>query len=87
MIGDKNVFILLPRLPNCGVLLQSTNIQDEVSPRMPYIIMSILAITTGFLVLLLPETVNMRLPETLEAGNTVTFCSKVNCICSTRHII
>ena len=61
-----------------GIICPYINMLDETWRPLPLIIYGILAFSGGILSLLLPETLNKELPETIEDGET--FAKKGNVI-------
>ena len=53
-----------------GIICPYINMLDETWRPLPLIIYGILAFSGGILSLLLPETLNKELPETIEDGET-----------------
>lgn len=53
-----------------GIAAPFVNMLDEIWKPLPFIILGTLALIGGLLSLLLPETLNKRLPETIEEGES-----------------
>ncbi|KAG8232378.1 hypothetical protein J437_LFUL012778 [Ladona fulva] len=51
-----------------GILAPFINLLAEQWKPLPYLIFGAAALTGGLMILLLPETLNKRLPETIEDG-------------------
>ncbi|XP_073978691.1 organic cation transporter protein-like isoform X2 [Rhodnius prolixus] len=53
-----------------GILAPYVNIMAEVWTPLPLIVFGVLALSSGTLALILPETLNRKLPETIEDGES-----------------